>query len=52
MPEWDTQPANQYLPRKVTASVTRGDETFDVMDFVGGAARAQARPGAPDREVA
>ena len=24
MPEWETRPANQYLPRRVTKPVTRG----------------------------
>jgi len=27
MPEWDTRPANQYLPRRITAAPTEKDMT-------------------------
>jgi hypothetical protein len=34
MPEWDTQPANHYLPRKITEASGKRQDEFHLGDFL------------------
>ena len=55
MPEWDTQPANHYLPRRVAEAPgkeTAKHCTGDVSGSNGTQSRPQPRPGAPREDLA
>ena len=50
MPEWDTQPANQYLPRKVVEDPNKGTAGFRLSDFISGPASGGQPLGAAVQE--